>query len=663
MAFLVVLLTTAAVVPLGAQVLALTRLGPREVPERFLSAAALGYVLLAYAVLALGYFGLLTPRWIAVVLAVFAVAGIGNWDLLWEALLRFLSAALRALRTRDHVVGAALLLLVLAATLITALEPPTSRDFDGLAEHLAQARTYVRHHQIEPLWFDHHSHFPATMEMLYVVGLSFGSVSGAKLFHWFHGLMAVMAVILITRRHLARRAGAWAGYVLASTPMFLWLSGIAYVDLGVMAYGLLAVLAYLRWRAEGRTADLLLAGLLAGCAMTVKMQGLALGGVLVLAAAVVALRRLPADAGQTAPPARARGLGLVAASGLLAVLIACPWYLRTYVNTGNPFYPFAYGVFGGKHWSADRAAGYDRHQLAFGLGEMPSPEAMAALPRWRQKLVGPREPWKWLVAPIALTFLPWQFEVKLGNLQNILLTATGPLYLALIAVLALMPRRPAAVSRLLWLFAPLWLWWFWSMQLARYLFPTLAMLAPVAGYAAYRCARGGMMLSRCFTAALVLWSVLVAYTAVSLAAPALPVVLGLKPVDEYLLANTDVYVPSYYIAHNLPPEARVCTYGEVRCFYFDRDYFWGEPGHSDLIPYDGMGGAEDLIRSYREYGITHVLINQAYLPGLWDSQDKPFVLLRQAMDKGLLTPVTDFPTRRQFLLYAVRSPATAGGSS
>jgi hypothetical protein len=169
-----------------------------------------------------------------------------------------------------------------------------------------------------------------------------------------------------------------------------------------------------------------------------------------------------------------------------------------------------------------------------------------------------------------------------------------------------------------------------------------------------------MILSRCFTAAVALWSVLVAYTAVSLAAPALPVVLGLRPVEEYLLASTEVYVPSHYISHNLPPEARVCTYGEVRCFYFDRDYFWGEPGHSDLIPYDRMRGAEDLIRGYREYGITHVLINQAYLPGLWDGQDKLFVLLRQAMDKGLLTLIADFPTRRQYLLYEVRGPASRG---
>lgn len=667
MALLIFILTTAAVIPFGAQVLTRCGLAPRQVPERLLYSAAAGFTLLAYAVLALGLTHQLTPRHVAIALAVFAVLGLGHWDLLWEAFLRLLNSMFRALRTPEHAVGTVLLIIVLVATLITALEPPTSRDFDGLAEHLAQAATYLRHRAVEPLWFDHHSHFPATMQMLYVVGLGFKSVGAAKLFHWFHGLMAVMAAIILSRRFFQRRASGWAGFVLATTPMFLWLSGSAYVDLGVVAYSLLALLAYLRWRRTGRTADLALMAVVLGCAMTVKMQAIALSGVLLLAALMVAWRRIPIDSGDMAPPAALVGARRVVLCGLVAVAIASPWYIRTYLNTGNPFYPFGYGVFGGKHWSADRAAVYDRHQLDFGWGELPSPETMAALPRWRQKLVGPREPWRWLVAPFALTYLPWEFEVFLGKFQNILLTSTGPLYLALIGVLVAFVQRgskedafPPAVARTLWLFLPLWLWWFWSMQLARYLFPSLALLAPVAGYGAYRCRHGGAIVSRALTAAVLLWATVTAYTAASLAVPALPVIFGTESQHDYLLRTTDVYTPSLAI-RQLPPDARVCTYGEVRCFYFDRDYFWGEPGHSDLIAYDRMHTASDLVARYRELGITHVLINLQYLPGFRDSPDPTFALLREAMDCGLLELVADFPSRPQYRLYGVRLPAGDSG--
>lgn len=671
MALLIFLLTTAAVVPFGAQVLTRCGLAPRQAPERLLFSAAVGFTLLAYAVLVLGLTDHLTPLHVAIVLAAFAVLGLGHWDLFWESFLRLLNSMFRALRTPEHAVGTVFLVIVLLATLITALEPPTSRDFDGLAEHLAQAATYLRHHAVEPLWFDHHSHFPATMQMLYVVGLGFKSVGAAKLFHWFHGLMSVMAAIILSRRFFQRRASGWAGFVLATTPMFLWLSGSAYVDLGVMAYSLLALLAYLRWRRAGRTADLALMGVVLGCAMTVKMQAIALCGILLLAALAVALRRVPADNGEQAPAPAAVGVRRVVLCGLLAVGIACPWYIRTYANTGNPFYPFGYGVFGGKHWSADRASIYDRHQLDFGWGDLPSPAAMAQLPRWRQKLVGPREPWKWPAAPFALTYLPWEFEVHLGNFQNILLTSTGPLYLALIGALVGFARWrrsegpdgpadpaptgdafPPAVARTLWLFLPLWLWWFWSMQLARYLFPSLALLAPVAGYGAYRCRHGGATVSRALTAAMLLWAGVATYTAAALAVPALPVVFGLQPQQDYLLRTTDVYTPSLAI-RQLPADSRICTYGEVRCFYFDRDYFWGEPGHSDLIAYDQMRRPEELVARYRELGITHVLVNLQFLPGFWDSPDPPFSLLRQAMDSGRLELAADFPSRPQYRLYAV----------
>lgn len=661
MGVLILLLTTAAVVPLGAQVLTRTGLAPRQVPERFLMSAALGFVLLAYALLGLGLLGKLTPWWTATAVAAAALLGLGQWWLVGEAAFRAVNALLRALRSRNHALGAMFLVLLCGATFVTALEPPTGRDFDGLAEHLAQAGTYVRHARVMPLWFDHHSHFPATLQMLYTIGLNFHSISGAKLFHWFHGLLALGAVIVLTRRFLARGASGWAGYVFATTPMLLWLAGLSYVDLAPLAYGLLAVHAYLRWRRAGRPADLWLMALMAGCGMTTKMQGIALYGILMLAALFVLLRpRLrPPDLDSEPRLPLARHLWHWVGAGAAALVLACPWYIKSTVNTGNPFYPFAYGLFGGKHWSADRAAGYDRHQLDFGLGELPPPETMAQLPRWRQRFVGPREPWKWLAAPVTLTFLPWEFEVKLGNFQNILLTSTGPLYLALLGALLLLAGRPAAVHRLLWLFLPLWLWWFWSMQLARYLFPSLALLAPVAGYAAYRCWHGGPLLQRALLAAVALWSVVVCYTAVSLAAPALPVVLGQESREQYLLATNDVYTPSLYISRYLPTNAKIGTYGEVRCFYFDRDYMWCEPGHSDLIAYDQMRKPTDLIRRYQELGLTHILINQKFLPGLWDSPDPVFRLLRGAMDTGLLVPVTDFPTHPEYMLFAIRPPAAA----
>lgn len=672
MGVLIFLLMTCAVVPAGAQFLRLTRLAPWQLPERLLMSAAVGYVLLGYWALILGLTHHLTAWSCAVALAVFAVAGLGNWDLLWEGLLRGLNAFLRAFRSEYHAGFAAVMVLLAIGTLLTALAPPGGLDYDGLAEHLAQASHYARHHEVVPLWYDHHSHFPSNMQMLYAITMVFHVPAAAKLFHWFHGMMALVTVFLIARRFCGPRSCSPAMLVLGVSPMFVWLSGMAYVDLAALAYGLLAVMAFLRWHRNANPPDLILASLLSGCGMTVKMQGIALFGVLMVGAVVLVLRRRrhgdgapgPIDASGV-PPTQASSQGLrphadrslptqlkwLALATLVGLLIAAPWYLRSYLDTGNPFYPFAYSIFGGKHWSADRARVYQGHQLEFGLGSLPPQEELDKLPRWRRMFVGPREPWKFVVAPFGLTFLPWEYEVNLGPLKNLLLTSIGPLWLALLPLLLLLRGHPPAVKATLWLFLPLWLWWFMSMQLGRYLLPMLAVLAPAAGYVFARYTRGGRTGSYFAVAAAALATATALYVTVILALPTARVALGMESREAYLLENLDIYEPSHYIATALRPDARIAMYGEVRSYYFQRDVIWAEYAHSDLIPYQQIVDSSQLIRRFRELGVTHVLLNQTYLPPLWTSDDKTMSLLRQAIERGQLRETTTFSLHRGFLLF------------
>ncbi|MEN6301721.1 MAG: phospholipid carrier-dependent glycosyltransferase [Armatimonadia bacterium] len=681
MGFLIFLIITAAAVPFGAQFLRLLRISPAAIPERFLASATVGYVLIGYATLALGLVGKLTPWGVALMLAGAGLLGLGNWDLLWEAGLQLTNVLLRGLRVKvigarkapgdvsgtpeegeprssNHVPALLVVVPMLILTLILALEPPSGRDFDGLSEHLAQAAFYARHHVVEPLWHDHHSQFPSNMQMLYTLGLSFGSVSAAKLFEWFHGVLALVAAALIARRFMARGATAWAAVVLATTPMFMWLMGVSYVDLGVVAYGLVALLALLEWERDRQPEQLLLAALVAGCAGTVKMQGLTIFAVLGLGALVIMLRswRERSVSGDPSHTTSKPSWGTLAAAAAIGLLICAPWYVKSAVYTGNPVYPFAYGIFGGKHWTANQAVGYSRHQLEFGLGELPPQDVLDRMPRWKKVFVGPREPWKWLFAPFGVTYMPWEYEVNLGQLPNLLMTSVGPLYLALLGALILIRGKPRALTLSLWLFLPLWIWWFLSMQLERYLLPSLVLTVPAAGYAAYRGLHSGPVGRQLFKWALGLWSMTAILITLWIAAPAVPVVLGIESRDDYLTRSLDVYAPSKFIREHTPPEARVATYGEVRTFYFDRDAFWAESGHSDLIPYQQMKGPEDLLKRYRELGITHVLVNVRYLPGFWEDPEQTLGLLRQAMDRRMLVLMGSFGPRQNYLLFEVRQP-------
>ncbi len=669
------LIVVFAAIGTGAHILQLMRLRPPSLFACVLMSAAIGFVFIGYGVLLLGLLHVLTGRAVFIFLAGLSAAGLAQTQLIKEGLKRSIKIIGETKRQPLQALFLIFLGLILAGTFITALEPPAGRDFDGLAEHLAQAAYYVRHQRVAPLWHDHHSHFPATMQMLYTIALIGGSVSAAKLFHWLHGLMALAAVGLIARDFFRFESAFPAMFVLAASPMFIWLSGLAYVDLALMAYGLLAVWAFLHWQASAQPKCLLLSALLAGCGMSVKMQGLALYGILMAAALFIRPRggrkEKPNISSCSSSNAAAlsqqevswpggkdfsldwRGrLKWTALAALLGALWAAPWYVRSAINTGNPFYPFAYSIFGGKHWTADRALAYQRHQLEFGLGELPAQEKIEALPRWQRYFVGPREPWKFFFAPLGLTFLPWEYEVNIGPLQN-LLSSIGPLWLALLPLLGFVRPRPPAVALIEKLFAPLYIWWFFSMQLARYLLPMLALWTPAAGFAAFVFLRGGRF-SRYLTGAAMLFAGAIALGIVYLlSASALPVVLGQETQETYLMRQLDVYEPSLYIRRYTPPDAVIATYGEVRTFYFARDVIWAEYGHSDLIPYPQLHNASQLVEKLRELGVTHVLINLTHLPGFWTAQDNTLRLLREAIQSGELLLVQAFALHPQFMLFAV----------
>jgi len=216
--------------------------------RRVVLAAALGLPLLAYATLALGLTVGLSTAYLVGLVAGAAVLGLalGRGEPVPD-LLTMLRRAGRALCRSPQRVWYWLLMLWAVALLLRALAPPALGDWDGLAEHLAMAKEWLRAGRVIPLWYDHHSQFPATVQMLYVLGLALGGPIAAKLFHTLYGLLALAAVALPARRHFGRSLTAPALVVFAATPLVGWLSSVAYVDLAAVFYLVLALDFFLEW--------------------------------------------------------------------------------------------------------------------------------------------------------------------------------------------------------------------------------------------------------------------------------------------------------------------------------------------------------------------------------------------------------------------------------
>jgi len=631
---------------LGAQALALTCLRRETalpVPERSLFALGLGIVLMAYVLLAVGLLGFLTRPVVLVAALACGLVGLRQVRLLAEALRVLLGAVRRGLLgpTTRRAVHAFLVVWTLLVLLGT-LAPPGDSDWDGLSQHLATPKIYLRHHAIAPIWFDHHSNFPFTLQMLFTVAMAAGSPEAAKVIHLVCGIAAALALIVAGRRFLSPAAGVWAAFALVTVPLVGWLGTVAYVDLGGAFFAALTVLGFLLWDRTRASAHLVLAALAAGGGLAVKMQGIQL---LPLAAlcVVAAGWRARAGAGRLL---RDAALFLAIGGGL-----AAPWYIKSAVWTGNPVYPFAYGVFGGKYWSKAQAATYQEHQSGFGVGRLPPAAERARMGFLARTLSGPRAPVNLLLAPWNLVMRPGEFEV--AGFSPIA-GSVGPLFLALLPLL-LLGRPPRPVVWCLAFVAPLWLGWLLLMQYGRYLAPALAVAALPVGYVLADSFPSSGLARAVPRVVAWAWGV-VALTYVGLIAVgsgAWRASLGQVDRSEYLEATCECFRVAEFVNARTPPDAKVALYSEPRGFYLDREYLWAESGHSTLIDYAGIRSGDDLRREFRRLGITHLLYRELGRTGPVLSLPQIGEPLKELHRRGLVQLLGSPPADPSYTLLAI----------
>lgn len=401
-------------------------------------ALAAGLLVLAYAVLALAALHLL----VAPALALLVAAPI----LVAAPRLARRVAALPRPRPRALWWAA----LLLAPPLFGAFVP--TWGWDALTYHLALPERWLWTGRI---WFSPlslFSAFPLDGEMLYTLALPLGGAALCKLVDLQFGVLALIAVAALARRH-SPRAVLFALALPLADPLFHWELGVVYTDLALALLALLAVEALIAWDG-GDARAIRRAALFAGACAGLRYPGV----VVPLALAAVAL------AG-----ARRHGLGraLVAVAwlggGALALLL--PWLVRNAVFTGNPFAPALQRWFGDyfdPFVVAEQVAFTRSVGCGHGLG--------------------------------ALLLLPWNLFVRAraGDYSGGFGFAVGPLYLvgAVAALAAAAVRRDRAFRLPLAAAGLLALVWFATAQEARYLLPALLLVAVAGGAALAELSRG-----------------------------------------------------------------------------------------------------------------------------------------------------------------------------
>ena len=447
--------------------------------------------------------------------------------------------------------------------------------YDVLEYHLQVPREYLQAGAIHYLPHNVYANFPMNVEMLYLQAmmlLGTPAESGC-IAHLLHACLGGLAVALAwaVGRRWSPMAGAVAGVSLATAGWLPYLAGLAYVELGMLAFGLAAVGAVLAsgparggresWGLAGVIAGGLLAGLACGCKYTaVPMFALPLA----IAAAMIV------------PGRWHRRLGASLLFLLMAGVSFAPWLIKNAAFTGNPVFPLANSIFDAYPPGWDAAA-----QQRWDVGH--APEAGACSPAARLTALGRR-----VVADPAQRF--------------------GPVLLGL-GVLGLLGRRLTRVDAalLLLLAAQLAVWLFATHLFARF---AVVLLVPLCLLAGRSLGDANGPAWRRTTVALLLvagaaWNATFLVKLYRHEAPG----MGLA---EWLYTGELAGAEAYgYVNEGLPADARVLLVGEARAFYYlgDVDYhvvFNRQPLAEQLAT---ATRPAEVVEWLRAQGYTHVLVN------------------------------------------------------
>lgn len=315
--------------------------------------------------------------------------------------------------------------------------------YDALEYHLQMPKEYFQQGRIAYAPHNVYANFPENVEMLYLLGMivSGDAIAGAETanyLHFFLGALTVAAAWL-AGREFSPAAGHISAVLAATTGWLVYFSGLAYVENGLLFFGMLSLACALAaWRAaseeprdfgadspatsRAESADcratcpssattaesgarsspenardskklLLLAGAFAGLACGCKYTAVAM---ILVPLAVCTVWMQAGSLGR-----RLRSSALFA---LAALATFSPWLIKNEVLTGNPVFPLANSVFHASPpgWSADSQRRWDEGHAPPSQERTPA----ARIGMLKERVFGDPDqrlaPTQWLLAAMAL---------------------------------------------------------------------------------------------------------------------------------------------------------------------------------------------------------------------------------------------------------------------
>jgi hypothetical protein len=224
-----------------------------------------------------------------------------------------------------------LIIIQVLINLIGTIGP--EHAFDALWYHLTLPKLYVQNHVITFFtgWLLYYSTMPKLTEMFYTVTLLFSNEVAAKLIHFSFGILILFVLYRMSRIFLDKQKSLLVLAIFYSNLVVDWMSITAYIDLTRTFYELLAFFAFLLFIKNRKNRFFLISAIFSGFAISTKL--ISIGSLLIylLLISIYFKNNLR------------KQFQLISIYILVSLFIPLPWFIFSYIHTGNPIYPLFSG--------------------------------------------------------------------------------------------------------------------------------------------------------------------------------------------------------------------------------------------------------------------------------------------------------------------------------
>lgn len=477
------------------------------------------------------------------------------------------------------------------------LTPPISRD--ALIHHLAIPKLWLLHGGFYEIPWADFSYYPMNIDLLYLIPLYFNNDIVPKFIHFAFGLGTGLLVYCYLKNRLGKNWGLLGFLIFFSTPAVARLSTTAYIDLGMVFFATASILAFVRWR-DGSYKDtkwLFLSAICMGLAAGSKYN--ALIAWLFLNLMIVFYYSRDTEKGLPALKSGAVFFGI-------ALLVVSPWFIKNYIQTGNPIYPLFDSFFKALYYAGDGSGGL----------------AATAKSNWTANIFQRREI-MFGESFLETLFIPIRmfFQGKDGSVQYF----DGVMNPILIIMLpfVFLNRKLNRDKALFLLFSVFFLFiaYFLTVIRIRYILPVIPFLAILSvigiknivewtGKKTSAVRRVGLIVISAVIVILISFNVLYLRDYFNAVQP-VRYILNQETKDEFLSRNVGSYPAMQYINKNLPDDARIfLMFLGRRGYYVNRPYYHERSFGMNTI--NGMVKASADKQHFQAYlqslNCTHILM-------------------------------------------------------